>query len=892
MEQKPKTIEQLEKEKQELLETIENATKAAESATKAAEALLAKKNKAKPEPEKTQGTVEPEREKMEKWREESFGLGEKIAETERKLSFAADKKEKQTFESEIKELKQKRAEIIRQIRDNMRLPESKKGDFKKAKISDRLENLNQSRETYFQAYSEHFSKKGWIKKSWRELREKVCWSERDKNLPPALGTWREKYQRKKNNLEWNAKNQLEAQGYTPDEIEKITARYRQLNLNVDKLAAERAVLNLIRTEAFDTQAKKNLQKIGRAWNSFGGSGRTGKIIRYTTKFVLTTTLFGAIGLGGGWAAVGAAGGLAIRGAAIGGGIAGGWVAKYLTGFYNETKKKESSIEELTARYEAGEISLAEMEIGLVKAGLKANRARMVKTALIMGSAFAGGFAGGWGAGHYFEGGGEGASESGPPIADTAQVTDTASQVITPPDTALGEGIADTAQVVPDTAQATIPIDTARIDTIPVATPDSGQHIPAPAPVTPHAPTEAPEQDVEHVWKPGRPITPAPAPEPVPEPQQPPGVPVEHNPDALVGKGEGIEHALRRQIEHNTDIAEALGWDGEQDLHQFSGRAAHLLAGDKGYVNLATGEEVQVAVAGEIEYQTHLNPEGQVEIREVRADEIIETHQAGAPFEKDLEKYEYHHKGDEIPKSAPAGGEKVPGGSEEVKNLFTGQDWDNVKKDNFVEFYKQGLNGQLTDPEELAIYNHLHEAYLTSLNQDPGNVPSLETLSKQAVTVEDMAKTLNATGVPKEVPDTGGLEKPTPEKVLEQKPEQPKAEPAQKGPALMISEIIERNVNEDFNKYLDKFFGDHGTKGVESNFWQQHKDDKAWQWMTDDKNIPEGGEKFHDRVLEKLARKSDLMPTVGSNMTLGEYFKIMLQKLESVKYDKVISELKK
>ena len=944
MEQKPKTIEQLEKEKQELLETIENATKAAKDATTAAEALLAKKDEAEKKKEEEERkelekkTPEEEAEaeaeakkkareeeekrkaflgkkgaendkKIEKWREESFGLGEKIAETERKLSFAADKKEKQTFESEIKELKQKRAEIIRQIRDNMRLPETKKGDFKKAKISDRLENLNQSRETYFQAYSEHFSKKGWIKKSWRELREKVGWSERDKSLPLALATLRDKYQRQKNNLEWNAKNQLEAQGYTPDEIEKITARYRQLNLNVDKLAAERAVLNLIRTEAFDTQAKKNLQKIGRAWNSFGGSGRTGKIIRYTTKFVLTTTLFGAIGLGGGWAALGAAGGLAIRGAAIGGGIAGGWVAKYLTGFYNETKKKESSIEELTARYEAGEIGLAKMERGLVKAGLKANRARMVKTALIMGSAFAGGFAGGWGAGHFGGGLGEGASESGPPITETPQVTDTASQVITPPDTALGEGIADTAQVVPDTAQAvtpidtaqvipdtaqaTIPIDTARIDTIPVATPDSGQHIPAPAPVTPHAPTEAPEQDVEHVWKPGRPITPAPAPEPAPEPQQPPGVPVEHNPDALVGKGEGIEHALRRQIEHNTDIAKALGWDGKQDLHSFSGRAAHLLAGDKGYVNLATGEEVRMAVPGEIEYQIHLSPSGgEPEILEIKAGEMTEVHQAGAPFEKDLEKYEYHHKGDEIPKSAPAGGEKVPGGSEEVKNLFTGQDWDNVKKDNFVEFYKQGLNGQLTDPEELAIYNHLHEAYLTSLNQDPGNVPSLETLSKQAVTVEDMAKTLNATGVPKEVPDTGGLEKPTPEKVLEQKPEQPKAEPAQKGPALMISEIIERNVNEDFNKYLDKFFGDHGTKGVESNFWQQHKDDKAWQWMTDDKNIPEGGEKFHDRVLEKLARKSDLMPTVGSNMTLGEYFKIMLQKLESVKYDKVISELKK
>src|SRR3989344_953810 len=270
--------------------------------------------------------------------------------------------------------------------------------------------------------------------------------------------------------------------------------------------------------------------------------------------------------------------------------------------------------------------------------------------------------------------------------------------------------------------------------------------------------------------------------------------------------------------------------------------------------------------------------------------MTEVHQAGAPFEKELEKYEYHHKGGVEPTGDGEikASEIPPDG--ETKNLFSGPDWKEVKGDNFVEFYKQGTNGQLTDPEQLEIYNYLREAYLAEHGKEGG--PSFETLKTQ--TVEEAAKTLNVTGVvPKEVPDTGGPEKTTtPEELLEKTKEPEKVEPAPKGSALMISEIIERNVNEDFNKYLDKFFGDHGTKGVESNFWQQHKDDKAWQWMTDDKNIPEGGEKFHDRVLEKLARKSDLMPTVGSNMTLGEYFKIMLQKLESVKYDKVISELKK
>src|SRR3989344_725818 len=92
MEQKPKTIEQLEKEKQELLETIENATRAAEAATAAVEALLAKKNKVEKEKEEKEGK-EPEKKTPEEEAEAEAEAKKKAREEEEKRKAFLGKKE-------------------------------------------------------------------------------------------------------------------------------------------------------------------------------------------------------------------------------------------------------------------------------------------------------------------------------------------------------------------------------------------------------------------------------------------------------------------------------------------------------------------------------------------------------------------------------------------------------------------------------------------------------------------------------------------------------------------------------------------------------------------------------------------------------------------------------
>ena len=68
--------------------------------------------------------------------------------------------------------------------------------------------------------------------------------------------------------------------------------------------------------------------------------------------------------------------------------------------------------------------------------------------------------------------------------------------------------------------------------------------------------------------------------------------------ATVGKGEGVEHVFRRQLEANP---EAFGFKGDptdiKAVHEWSGGAAHRIAIDKGYVDSGTGEEIWVKDMG-------------------------------------------------------------------------------------------------------------------------------------------------------------------------------------------------------------------------------------------------------------------------------------------------------
>ncbi len=144
-------------------------------------------------------------------------------------------------------------------------------------------------------------------------------------------------------------------------------------------------------------------------------------------------------------------------------------------------------------------------------------------------------------------------------------------------------------------------------------------------------------------------------------------PETHTPsaDAIVHKGEGIENAFIRQIEHNDTLAKSLGWDGKENLHHFAGREAHLLATKEGYVD-NSGHEIRVSEADKVAYEIK-QENGKIIVDEKTiTGDTVETHHEGDKFEEQKEKYEYkydrtaHVSGHEVQAVKP----EMPGGGQE------------------------------------------------------------------------------------------------------------------------------------------------------------------------------------------------------------------------------------
>lgn len=128
--------------------------------------------------------------------------------------------------------------------------------------------------------------------------------------------------------------------------------------------------------------------------------------------------------------------------------------------------------------------------------------------------------------------------------------------------------------------------------------------------------------------------------------------IDINPDAVVQKNEGIEHALIRQIMGNEELAKSLGYEGptgdKSALQEFAGKEAHRVALNNGYVDGSTGEEIRVKIPGQVAYQ--LKADGSVDEIRVQGG-WVENHGKGTSFEGDQkESYEYRdraHSGGKI-----------------------------------------------------------------------------------------------------------------------------------------------------------------------------------------------------------------------------------------------------
>lgn len=119
----------------------------------------------------------------------------------------------------------------------------------------------------------------------------------------------------------------------------------------------------------------------------------------------------------------------------------------------------------------------------------------------------------------------------------------------------------------------------------------------------------------------------------------------NNDDIIVHKGEGIESAFIRQIENNHDLAKELGFKGDindaKALHEFAGREAHIIAIKEGYVDGA-GHEVRVMEADKMGYEIKVDNGHIIVDEKIVGDGIIETHHEGDAFEHAPDKGEYIH----------------------------------------------------------------------------------------------------------------------------------------------------------------------------------------------------------------------------------------------------------
>lgn len=108
--------------------------------------------------------------------------------------------------------------------------------------------------------------------------------------------------------------------------------------------------------------------------------------------------------------------------------------------------------------------------------------------------------------------------------------------------------------------------------------------------------------------------------------------------AYIKKGEGIEHTLRRQIEHDPSLAKSLGWDGKTSLRNFSGSAAHRLAITEGYVDQATGQEIRVKFTGDKDtfYEIKKGADGSIRIDEGRGTTYMNNEDQSFHADKEYE----------------------------------------------------------------------------------------------------------------------------------------------------------------------------------------------------------------------------------------------------------------
>lgn len=378
--------------------------------------------------------------------------------------------------------------------------------------------------------------------------------------------------------------------------------------------------------------------------------------------------------------------------------------------------------------------------------------------------------------------------------------------------------------------------------------------------------------------------------------------------AIIGKGEGIEHAFRRQIESDLDLAKKLGYTGEpgdaKALRAFSGNAAHQLAKEHGYVEGL--KEVRIrGGGGDVAYQLEMDKDGNIKVLEryVKDGELGEDiHGSREGLEKDLESYEYH----------------------DTNKVSTGSNRSGVRAEDLerAEELKQRVIGKIDRPD-LAETNDVDPTHgsgkVTAPKTGPVVTPE-DTIPTQTEVAPNPAQRFpnqpegfkRFTGIP---PEPGSAEYNDPNiraqmaRIYEQPPARRfgnwgwfnQQEPARPMYPEMASQALEGGFTPDQIKLMEMVHETNLEKVFPENMetmWDAVKSQPVKNML--DPKLEDVGEKFRPfaMYLRKLQAETGVIPKgrswfgLGKSETSAEYIKRAVEaatrmgKIENIKVPKV------
>jgi hypothetical protein len=148
--------------------------------------------------------------------------------------------------------------------------------------------------------------------------------------------------------------------------------------------------------------------------------------------------------------------------------------------------------------------------------------------------------------------------------------------------------------------------------------------------------------------------------------------------ATIHKGEGIEHALIRQLKADP---QRFGFKGDiKDLDKWAGREAHRIAIKAGYVDSKTGQEIRVGAKGidRAAYVLVKNEKGEVKVHEYfkGKDDFVhqEIHNSAKIYKetgfegKDKDSYEYIHSKKDVSAISQNEGTKISEAKSGIKSV--------------------------------------------------------------------------------------------------------------------------------------------------------------------------------------------------------------------------------